>query len=109
LEELGIINKRFSEDLDMLYKFEWELDGVPCEIRVTNFFRQKPLGRLSDDWVDGQGYVDIEYEVWINGERAEDLESLIDDAENARIEAEILQEEKRRDKASRDEHYSSRY
>ena len=42
---------------------EHRIQGIPCQLEVTHFFEQKPMGSRADsDW-DCYGYTEIEYEV----------------------------------------------
>lgn len=72
--------------------------GIPCQVEVTHFFIQKPLGPSCDsDW-DCYGYEEIDFDVLDRkGYPAKWLEKKMTDADRQRIEEEILQAHKDRD------------
>ena len=39
------------------------IQGIPCGIKITSYFRQKPLGPRADSDYDAMGYTDAEYTV----------------------------------------------
>lgn len=43
--------------------FRTHIQGIPCGIRITSYFRQKPLGPQADSDIDARGYTDAEYTV----------------------------------------------
>ena len=62
------------------------IQGIPCGIRVTSYFRQKPLGPRADSDVDCYGYSDCEYTVLDReGYPALWLERKIKEDDNERI------------------------
>jgi hypothetical protein len=63
-----------------------QIAGIPCQIEVKRWYRQKPLGRDCDsDW-DSDGYIDCEFDVLDrNGRRASWLEVKMTDADKERI------------------------
>jgi len=60
--------------------------GIPCEIEVLHWFKQKPLGRNCDsDW-DAVGYTECEFAVLDRrGRPAPWLEAKVTDEDRARI------------------------
>jgi hypothetical protein len=72
---------------------EARIAGIPCKVRVTHCFVQKPLGTRCDSDLDCYGYTDIEFDVFDrNGRAAPWLEKKMSDDDRARIEELILQE-----------------
>ena len=70
--------------------FASTINGIPCLIEVTYFFRQKPLGPRCDSDYDCYGYTECEYNVLDRkGYPAKWLEKLMTDADKARIDCEI--------------------
>lgn len=69
------------------------ISGIPCQIEVIHFLKQKPLGpRCDSDW-DALGYVEIEFNVLDRrGYPAPWLERKMTDADIQRIESEILEQ-----------------
>jgi hypothetical protein len=62
------------------------IQGVPCQVHVTHFSHQKPLGYWADNDVDCYGYTEVEYEVLDRrGRRADWLAKKITDVDEARI------------------------
>lgn len=46
-----------------MYTMQSQISGIPCLIKITNYFKQKPQGRgASSDW-DCYGYSEAEWEV----------------------------------------------
>ena len=43
--------------------FSTHIQGIPCGIRITSYFRQKPLGWWADSDYDAMGYTEAEYTV----------------------------------------------
>ena len=41
------------------------IQGIPCQIRVTQFSHQEPLGPWCDSDLDCYGYTDIDFEVLV--------------------------------------------
>lgn len=71
---------------------ETHIAGIPCQVEVTHFFVQKPLGPNCDsDW-DCYGYANIEFDVLDRkGYRAPWLEKKMSQADRERIEIQILE------------------
>lgn len=71
---------------------ETTISGIPCQIKVTRCFVQKPMGRMADsDW-DCNGYEEIEFEVLDRkGYPAPWLAKKLSPEAVARIEGEILE------------------
>ena len=67
--------------------------GIPCQVNVTYFHHQKPLGPMCDsDW-DCYGYTDIEFDVLDRkGYKAPWLKRKLTDSDRERIETELLME-----------------
>ena len=64
--------------------------GIPCQILITSYTCQKPLGPRADSDYDCYGYSDCEYTVLDRkGYRAEWLERKMTDADRKRIGVEI--------------------
>jgi hypothetical protein len=66
------------------------ISGIPCEVRVTHFFHQPPMGPSADsDW-DCYGYTEIEFDVYDStGYPAMWLEKKMTDDDIDRIKREI--------------------
>lgn len=64
--------------------------GIPCLIKVTHYFKQKPMGPSADsDW-DCYGYTEVEFEVCDRrGRPAPWLERKLTLEDKNRIEIEI--------------------
>lgn len=64
--------------------------GIPCQVEVTHFFIQKPMGPSADsDW-DCYGYTSIDFDVLDRkGYKAPWLEKKMTQADVDRIETEI--------------------
>lgn len=72
---------------------ETRIAGIPCKVRVTHCFVQKPLGTRCDSDLDCYGYTDIEFDVLDRkGYLAPWLEKKMSDDDRVRIEELILQE-----------------
>lgn len=72
---------------------ETRIAGIPCKVRVTHCFVQKPLGTRCDSDLDCYGYTDIEFAVLDRkGYPAPWLEKKMSDDDRVRIEELILQE-----------------
>jgi len=67
--------------------------GIPCQIKPTHVFVQKPLGPNCDsDW-DCYGFSEVEFDVYDRkGYPATWLERKMTDKDEARIKAQILEE-----------------
>ena len=62
------------------------IQGIPCGIVITSYFRQKPLGPRADSDVDCYGYTDAEYTVLDReGYPAPWLDRKIKEEDNERI------------------------
>ena len=62
------------------------IQGIPCGIVITSYFRQKPLGPRADSDYDAMGYTDAEYTVLDReGYPAPWLDRKIKDEDNERI------------------------
>ena len=67
-------------------EIDTHIQGIPCQIKITSYFRQKPLGPRADSDVDARGYTDAEYTVLDReGYPAPWLDRKITDADNIRI------------------------
>ena len=44
-------------------EIDTRIAGIPCQIKIDYYFRQKPLGPQADSDVDCYGYTDAEYTV----------------------------------------------
>lgn len=72
---------------------ETRIAGIPCKVRVTHCFVQKPLGPRCDSDLDCYGYTDIEFDVLDRkGYPAPWLEKKMSDDDRVRIEELVLQE-----------------
>lgn len=78
-----------------------KIRGIPCRIKVTRYFVQKPLGRMADSPEDCYGYTAIDYEVLDRrGRPASWLERKMTDDDRCAIENEVTEaEEAERDSA----------
>lgn len=64
--------------------------GIPCLIKVTHYFKQKPMGPSADSDYDCYGYTDIEFEVCDRrGRPAPWLERKLTPEDKNRIDVEI--------------------
>jgi len=64
--------------------------GIPCQVRVTHYLRQRPDSR-ADNPDDYYGYVELEYDVLDRrGRPAPWLERKLDQREIERLEEEII-------------------
>lgn len=76
--------------------FKSKIAGIPCQIKVTYFHKQKPFkgpARLCDSNDDYYGYTEIEFEVLDRrGRKAEWLERKLTAEDRERIEREIEKE-----------------
>jgi hypothetical protein len=62
------------------------IQGIPCQVYVTHYVSQAPMGRWADSDVDCYGYTEVEYDVLDRrGRRADWLAKKITDADEARI------------------------
>jgi len=43
--------------------FDTHIQGIPCQILITHYCRQRPLGPRADSDYDAMGYTDAEYTV----------------------------------------------
>lgn len=72
---------------------ESKVAGIPCQIKVTYFHKQKPFkgpARLCDSRDDYYGYTEVEFEVLDRrGRKAEWLERKLTGRDMKRIEDEI--------------------
>jgi len=39
------------------------IQGIPCQIKIGSYFKQKPLGSQADSDMDARGYVETEYAI----------------------------------------------
>lgn len=68
------------------------IQGIPCQIRVTHFFVQRPLGPSADSDMDCYGYTDVEFDVLDDeGRPAAWLERQLNSDDRNAIEQEIIQ------------------
>lgn len=66
--------------------FDTHIGGVPCQIKITHYHKQKPLGPRADSDIDCYGYTDAEYTVLdYKGYPALWLDRKIKDEDNERI------------------------
>ena len=68
---------------------ETYIGETECEVKVTYFKVQPPMGPSADSDVDARGFVEIEFEVYVDGKRDYDLEGSMTLADRNRIEEEI--------------------
>lgn len=67
------------------------IQGIPCRVRVTHFFRQRPLGPSADSDMDCYGYTEIDFDVLDRRSRpAPWIERKMTDADTRAIEQEII-------------------
>ncbi|MGB5807776.1 hypothetical protein [Castellaniella sp.] len=67
------------------------IQGIPCRVLVTRFFRQRPLGPSADSDMDCYGYTEIDFDVLDRRNRpAPWIERKMDDADTRAIEQEII-------------------
>lgn len=72
---------------------ETRIAGIPCKVRVTHCFVQKPLGSRCDSDLDCYGYTDIEFDVLDrNGRAAPWLEKKLSERERVKLENLLLKE-----------------
>jgi hypothetical protein len=73
-------------------QFASQVAGIPCEIGVISYFRQKPLGPRADSDVDCYGYVEAEWQILDRrGRPAEWLAKKATERDEDRIEGEVCQ------------------
>ena len=66
--------------------FDTHIGGIPCQIKITSYFRQRTLGQRADSDIDCYGYTDAEYTVLDReGYPALWLDRKIKDEDNERI------------------------
>lgn len=66
--------------------FDTHVAGIPCQVRIVSYFRQRPLGPRADSDVGCYGYTECEYELLDRrGYRARWLERKINADTDARI------------------------
>ena len=67
-------------------EIDTHIAGIPCQIKITSYFRQKPLGPRAASDIDARGYTDAEYTVLDReGYPALWLDRKIKDEDNERI------------------------
>lgn len=71
----------------------YRIKGIPCIVKMTSCFVQKPLGTQCDSDLDCYGYSEVEFDVLDrNGRPAPWLERKMSDSERSEIENLLLKE-----------------
>lgn len=69
-----------------------KIRGIPCRVRVTYFFEQRPLGPSADSDMDCYGYTDVAFDVLDrHGRPAPWLEAKMLSEDARAIEQEIIE------------------
>lgn len=69
-----------------------KIRGIPCKVRVTRYFVQRPMGRMADSPEDCYGYTEVDFDVLDRrGRPAPWLERKMLDEDRNAIEQEVTE------------------